>query len=64
MSVENDYYALICSGPNVPEVIIFKTVYKPNSVKLIFRGNIKYDVADVSDLIYYNNTRVIIRAKI
>ncbi|CAI6356937.1 unnamed protein product [Macrosiphum euphorbiae] len=25
MSVEVDYYALICSGPNVPEVKIFKT---------------------------------------
>jgi len=26
MSAEIDYYALICSGPNVPEVKIFKTV--------------------------------------
>lgn len=26
MSVENEYYTLICSGPNVPEVKIFKTV--------------------------------------
>jgi len=25
MSVENEYYTLICSGPNVPEVKIFKT---------------------------------------
>lgn len=26
MSKENTFYALVCSGPNVPETVIFKTV--------------------------------------
>lgn len=30
MSMENSYYTLICSGPNVPEVGIFKTVCVKN----------------------------------
>lgn len=34
MSTENNYYTLVCSGPNVPEVGIFKTVRSKKIIPL------------------------------
>lgn len=40
MSAENNYFSLVCSGPNVPEVSIFKTVRAYNKIILINKRKI------------------------